>query len=223
MKEDELPKCKLAEPGHYVCTHQRTLLSTLTTESCAVTMFQRRGSLPSVCDTRLVRLSHTVWTQLTNNSWIYFALCPDIMAILCYENNPVDVHLKGVGKLQIHPGCKGYSASILLYGSSIVGNVSAQITGDLLSQINLQYDCCEELGVKVNFSQLPVEIAYKKTVSHLEDLRSARTKVSDLLKEVNEQEWRNNHVTYRNTHSVLLSFVVSYFNLFVIQTVHLCK
>jgi len=36
--EDELLNCKLAEPCHYVCTHQRTLLSTLTTESCAVTM-----------------------------------------------------------------------------------------------------------------------------------------------------------------------------------------
>jgi len=62
MMEDELPKCKLAEPGNYVCTHQRTLLSTLTTESCAVTMLQRRDSLPSVCDTRLVRLKHSVDT-----------------------------------------------------------------------------------------------------------------------------------------------------------------
>jgi len=25
-----------------------------------------------------------------------------------------------------------------------------------------------------------------------------------LLKKVNEQEWKNNHVTYRNTHSALL-------------------
>ena len=73
MSENELSKCKLAEPGYYVCTHEHTLLSTLTTESCAVTMFQRKNSLPSVCDTRLVRLSNTVWTQLTNNSWIYFA------------------------------------------------------------------------------------------------------------------------------------------------------
>jgi hypothetical protein len=73
MTEDELLQCKLADPGHYVCTHQRTLLSTLTTESCAVTILQRKDNLPSLCDTRLVRLSNTVWTQLTNNSWIYFA------------------------------------------------------------------------------------------------------------------------------------------------------
>jgi hypothetical protein len=98
----------------------------------------------------------------------------------------VEVRLKGVGKLQVYPGCKGYSTSTLLYGSSIVGNISAQITGDLLSQIDLQYACCEELGTKVNFSQLPVEIAYRKTDAHLDDLRYASTKVSDLLEEVDE-------------------------------------
>jgi hypothetical protein len=131
------------------------------------------------------------------------------MTILCHENNPVEFRLKGVGKLQEHPGCEGYSTSTLLYGRSIVGNTSAQITGDLLSQIDLQYACCEELGIKVNFSQLPVEIAYRKTVAHLDDLRYASTKVSDLLEELNEKEWKNNHVKYRNTHSVLLFFVVS--------------
>ena len=209
MTEDELPKCKLAEPGHYLCTHQRTLLSTLTTESCAVTMLQRKNSLPSVCDTRLVRLSNTVWTQLTNNLWIYFAPHPDIMTISCHNNNPVDIRLESEGNLQVHPGCKGYSTSTLLYGSSIFGNTSAQITGDFLSQIDLQYACCEDLGVKVNFSQLPVEIAYRKTVAHLDDVRYASTKVSDLLEEVNEQEWKKNHITYRNTHSALLFFVVS--------------
>jgi hypothetical protein len=148
-----------------------------------------------------------VWTQLANNSCIYFAPHPDIMTVLCYDSNPVDVHLKGVGKLQVHPGSKRYITSTLLYGSSVVGNTSAQIMGDL-SQIDLQYVCCEELGVKVNFSQLPMGMAYRKTAAHLDDLRYASTRVSELLKEVNEQEWKNNHVTYRNTHSFII-FVVS--------------
>jgi hypothetical protein len=99
MTDVELPKCKLAEPGYHVCSYQRTLLSTFTTESCAVTLLQRRDSLPSVCDTRLVRLSNTVWTQLANNSWIFYAPHPDVMTILCPNNRPVDVHLKGIGKL----------------------------------------------------------------------------------------------------------------------------
>jgi len=146
MQEGELSKCKLAEPRRYVCTHQRTLLSTVTMESCAVTLLHKRDSLPPVCDTRLIRLSNTVWTQLSKNSWIFYAPHPYVITILCYDHSPVDVHLKGIGKLQVHSGCKGYSTSTLLYGSSVVGNISMQVTGDFLSQIDLKNVCCEELG-----------------------------------------------------------------------------
>jgi hypothetical protein len=83
-----------------------------------------------------------------------------------------------------------------------------QVAEDLSSHIDLKYVCCEELGVHMNFSQIPVEIAYRKTVTHLDELRSASTKVSDLLEKVNEQEWKN-YVTYRNTHSVLLASIIS--------------
>jgi hypothetical protein len=70
MTDGELSKCKLAEPSRYVCKHSRTMFSTVTTDSCAVTLLQKRDSLPPVCDTRLIRLSNTMWTQLSNNSWI---------------------------------------------------------------------------------------------------------------------------------------------------------
>jgi hypothetical protein len=63
-----------------------------------------------------------------------------------------------------------------------------QITGDFLSQIDLKNVCCEELGVKLNFCQTPIEVAYRKPVAHLDDLRSVSTRVSDLLDKVNEQE-----------------------------------
>jgi hypothetical protein len=103
------------------------------------------------------------------------------MTILCHGNSPVDIHLKGIGKLQIQPGCKGYSTSTLLYRSSVISNTSMQITGDILSQIDLKSVCCEELGVKVSLNQVPVEKAYRKTTAHLGDLRAASASVSDLM------------------------------------------
>ena len=92
-----------------------------------------------------------MWTQLSNNSWIFYAPHPDVITILCYDSHPVDVNLKGIGKLQVHSGCKGYSTSTYLYGSSVVGKTSMQIAGDFLSQSDLKNVCCEELRVKVNF------------------------------------------------------------------------
>jgi len=73
----------------------------------------------------------------------------------------------------------------------MVGNISTQIKGDLLSQVTLQYDCCEELGIRVNLSKLTMDLTYRKTVSHLNGLKHASKKVSDLLEDVKEQEWRD--------------------------------
>jgi hypothetical protein len=55
---------------------------------------------------------------------------------------------------------------------------------------------------------MPVYIAYQKTTSHLEDLRSANRKVSELIRKVNEQDWKNHYVTHHSTYSVLLLLVV---------------
>jgi len=64
-----------------------------------------------------------------------------------------------------------------------------------------------------------VEVAFRKTVAHLDELRYASRKVSDLLEEVNEQEWKNNHVAYCNTHCFIIFCSKRYFCLFVVQTV----
>jgi hypothetical protein len=48
-----------------------------------------------------------------------------------------------VGKLQIRAGCKGYSTAAILYSISDVGTTSVHVKGDFLSQVTLQYDCCD--------------------------------------------------------------------------------
>jgi len=67
-----------------------------------------------------------------------------------------------------------------------------------------------------------VEVAYRKTVAHLDDLRYVSRKVSDWLEEVNEQERKNNHVAYRNTHSVLLLFVASVIFAYLFYKLYTC-
>ena len=207
MRESELAQCKVLEVDQYVCSRQRTLLSTATGESCAVLMSQKKETLPVVCDTRLVRLSRTVWTQLTHNTWIYFAPRSDVVTILCQNENPVHVTFRGVGKLQIRAGCKGYDTTAILYGSSDIGNTSARVQGDFLSQVTLQYDCCEELGTRINLSKLSMDLIYHKTVSHLDDLKYANIMVSELLEDVKEQEWKNSHVAYHDTHTLFYCFL----------------
>jgi hypothetical protein len=97
MAEGQLAECKTIKPRQHVCTHQRTLLSAAVVESCAVMMLQRKDTIPPICDTRILRFSHTVWTQLGNNTWIYFAPHSDTLTILCPNDNPIDVTVRGTG------------------------------------------------------------------------------------------------------------------------------
>jgi hypothetical protein len=124
-----------------------------------------------------------------NNEWIYAAPHSYNVTLLCDERGPVDTVLQGAGKLRISSGCKGFSTSALLQASfTVMSNVSFK--GDLLTQIPLQYDCCVELGLKFNLSHLSVDVKFKQTVSHFDDLQSANTKVSELEKRIREQKWK---------------------------------
>jgi hypothetical protein len=89
--------------------------------------------------------------------------------------------------LLVNTGCGGYGTTVRLYSGSIVGHIYTQAKGNLLSQITLQCDYCKELGIRVNLSKLSLDLAYRKIVAHLNELKYASKKVSDLLEEVKEQ------------------------------------
>jgi len=185
-------------------------------------MLQRTETIPAECDTRVVRHSRTVWTQLTHNAWIYFAPHPDTVTILCQNENPTDVTIRGVGKLHIQTGCKGYSVMTILYSSAEAGTTSTRVKGGFLSQVTFQYDCYEELGMQISLSTLSIDLTYQKTVSHLDDFKYASKKVSELLEDVKEQEWKNSHVAYHDTHSVLLFFVLSFVFIYLLYKLYTC-
>lgn len=161
LSEEELRNCKTTVAGSFICKQNHPLMSSHARESCAVKMLQpRRTIIPRSCETRVVELKSTVWIQLVNNQWIYFAPYADTVTILCNEKEPVDITLQGIGKLHINSGCKGYSTSALLQTSFTVVSNSSLKEGDLLTQIPLQYDCCEELGIKYNISNLSIDMNF---------------------------------------------------------------
>jgi hypothetical protein len=48
-----------------------------------------------------------------------------------------------------------------------------------------------------------MDLTYHKTVSLLDVLKYANKKVSECLEDVKEQEWRNSHVIYHDTHCLI--------------------
>jgi hypothetical protein len=207
--ERELSLCKAISKNSFVCSQEHPLLFSHSVDSCVIKMLQPRSSIPKECDTRLVHLIHTLWTPLQNNSWIYFAPTTDTLTVLCKSGPPMDISIIRIGKLSIRSGCRGYSASAILQAKD-TGQSNATLEGvDLLSQVPLQHECCEELGVALKLSGLTLEVPHKNIISHLNDLRYASKKVSELEIELNEQEKLNSQSIQHHMSSIIVYLIVS--------------
>jgi len=75
---------------------------------------------------------------------------------------------------------------------------------DFLSKVNLEYDCCEWLNVKVNLSSVHMNTSFKHLVSHLDDLKIASHRISEVENMIKEQEWKRLHAA---THHLFYSCV----------------
>jgi hypothetical protein len=88
--------------------------------------------------------------------------------------------------------------------------------GDLLTQIPIQIECHEELHEKNNLSSMHLDMTFKQIVSHLDDLKYASHRVSELEKEVQEQEWKNNHLSSHVSYSVMVYIILVMITLYVL-------
>jgi len=91
-----------------------------------------------------MQLTNTVWTQINDNEWIYYVPRKESMTILCAGRDPVDVPLKGAGRLSVDPNCKGYSRAALLQPLRAAKANNSNTKENRLVQVQLHNECCEE-------------------------------------------------------------------------------
>jgi len=204
----ELQKCKEPTKRRYVCKQDKPLLSSLVQEDCAVRLLKVWKTLPISCKVHLVKLTHTVWTQVNGNEWIYYAPGTESMTVLCNDRDPVDIPLKGAGKLVIDPTCKGYSKAALLQPMRSLFANSSNNRDSQLIQVKLHNECHEELGTCLNLSTLNLDLNFRETISHADDLSYAGIKVIDLQRHVLEHEWKEKHSTIHYGYSIGLYVII---------------
>ena len=174
------------------------------------------------CDKRVVEISNSVWTQLTNNEWIYFVPTSESVMILCTDKPPVDVIVSGVGKLWISTNCKGCGKSALFQTHSILDVSNPGYESDFMSMLHLEYDCCEKLNVKFNISTIRLKNSFKHIVSHLDDLKIASYRISDVENMIKKQEWKRPHTSSLNTYSALVYICLVLIVLYVLCKLYSC-
>jgi hypothetical protein len=109
----------------------------------------------------VVKLTNTVWIQVSDNEWVYYVPGKESVTVFCADRDPVDIPLKGAGKLVIRPTCKGYSKAALLQPLHSVTVNNSQYKKSKLVQVKLQNECCEELGTRVNLSKLHLNLHHR--------------------------------------------------------------
>jgi len=169
-----------------------------------------------------LQLNNTVWTQINDNEWIYYVPGRDSMTILCADRDPVDMPLKGVGRLVVDPTCKGYSKAALLQPMHATRVNMSSAREHRFAQVQLHNDCCEELGTRVNLSKLNLHLNFRQTVSHADDLSYAWIKVKELERHILEHEWKEKHSVLHHGYSTVLYIFVILVCLYIVVCLILC-
>jgi hypothetical protein len=142
------------------------------------------------------------------------------ITVLCTDKAPIDVVLTGIGKLGFTSECRGYSKIALLQTHIAIN--SSEYENDLMSKANIDFDCCEELGMKFNISSIHLNTSFKHIVSHLDDLNITSLRVSEVEKMIKEQEWRRLHTVSQNKYSVLVYICLTLIGMYATYEVYNC-
>jgi hypothetical protein len=138
------------------------------------------------------------------------------------DKPPVDVMVSGIGKLGISANCKGYGKLAVFQTHSIVDVGNPGYKCDFMSRVRLEYDCCKDFDVKVNISKINVNTTFKHVVSHLDDLKVASRRISDVeyTKRGQERKWL--HTSSRNAYSTFTHVCLLLLVLYVLYKLYYC-
>jgi uncharacterized membrane protein len=163
-----------------------------------------------------------VWTQLENNEWIYFVPTSVSITILCSDKAPIDILVSGIGKLGISKHCKGFGRSARFQTHSILNLDNPGYESDFLSKVNLNYDCCEHLSTRTKPRGISLNATFKHIVRHLDDLKVASHRISEVEHMIKEQEWKRLHTISHNTYSILVYVCLTAIGLYIMYKLYNC-
>jgi hypothetical protein len=128
----------------------------------------------------------------------------------------------GAGRLSIDSTCKGYSMAALLQPLRSIKTNDASSKENRLVHIQLNNECCEELGTRVNLSKLNLNLNFRQIISHTDDLKYAGIKVRDLEKHILEHEWKEKHSVLYHGYSTIVYIIVVLVCIYIVVRLIMC-
>lgn len=220
MSEQVFQKCKEINNYWRICKQSFAIMLTHSHEECEYKMIQPIRKIPDDCSKRIITLNQTLWTKLDNNEWLFATPKEghsEIVTILCNNQEPQDVIIKGTGKLKLFKRCKCYGLNTFLQSEEVVkSNVTNK---DIIPTLNLTYDCCDE-DVTFKIDELEMHLPIKHTVTHIDELNVASHKIEEVNKLIDDEQWKLLHT--RKTNNLSFLSYVGFTTIIVFGLIVLC-
>jgi hypothetical protein len=97
LMHENLNTCKKISEEKIVCKQDFPLLISHSTNDCEVLMLQPIRLIPKMCIQRVIELKEALWIPLQKNSGIYVSPATSQMTILCPDQQPTELEIKGNG------------------------------------------------------------------------------------------------------------------------------
>jgi len=183
-----LTNCRSVSSLLRVCKQTQPLQLTHLDDECESQMLQAVRTIPSTCSQRIAELNQTIWTQVDNNEWLFFAPKAELLSLLYSKHEPSDVTLTGIGKVKLNNLCKGYGSRILIQAQSTISTNNTD--KDIILHLPLDFDCCEVQGKNFSLNNISLNLSLINAIHHLDDFKVANHKVEEVEKLTEEQDWK---------------------------------
>ncbi|XP_046983225.1 uncharacterized protein LOC124553404 [Schistocerca americana] len=122
------------------------------------------------------------------------------LTVLCGKEPLKDLLMKGVGKISFYSKCKGYGTRVFIQTDRVIhSNITKK---NIISQINLEFDCCVLNEEKKNVSMLTLDLPLEQVVTQLDDLKVAGRRLDDVQRMAERQEEELKYSRYFTHYSI---------------------
>lgn len=201
---DNLDKCKLISEKCYVC-ELNNVYSTIANPTCeTILLSEVINSLPSVCETKLLKGSVDLFHRLSKSRWVFVQSEPGKCHITCEnDENTYDEILLGTGILALRKDCKAFFKTLQFSGSN---SYELNITTHISSFNIILDDCCEKTKINQTLHHLP--IVKLTNTNDLDSLLHASIHLRDFEEELRKLE-NPTHLERYSFHYLSLTYVIS--------------
>lgn len=175
-----------------VCKETFPILTYKAGEDCEATLLHPSSTeVPSSCSRRMMEIKNTLWIKLFGNEWLYVSPRPEIFTFLCENEQPKSITLKGRGRIELKPGCKGYSAHTTIYAYA---TLSINVTfPDIIPIPSIDFDCCIAIQDQSYLDKIELNLPISNILSHSDELKITSHKIDEVNDLINDEKWKIEH------------------------------